>query len=203
MLPAVLTIVIVLFVIKVLTNPLMGTVMSAFDYYDIFNKPFLFLSGEQVLALSSRLSILICLFVVTIVVGFIGRWFLVRYLGQFAEFFIHRIPLVNKVYRSVQDVVHTLFAKSENNFSAVVLVPFPHSKMRSLGLITSHSAAEGSDATYSGMVSVFVPGTPNPAMGFMLMYNKDQLTPIDMTVQDALKFLVSCGVIAPDKSEGK
>lgn len=198
LMPLVLTIAIVVFIIKLITTPLMGSVSSLLNYLDILNKPFLFLKAEQVLALSSRLLILIGLFGITTLVGVLARLFLFEYLGRFSEYLIHRTPLVNKIYKAVQDVVKTVFSKTENSFSEVVLVPFPHGKAKSIGLVTRQAAMAGSDDDYLELVSVFVPGTPNPSMGFMLLYRRDQLTPIDMKVKDALKFLVSCGVVAPE-----
>ncbi len=201
LLPVVITIVVVVFVVKALTNPFMGALSSAFDYYGIFNQPFLFLSGKQVLALSTRLIVLLGLAIITLVVGLLGRWFLMGYFVQWGEYLIHRIPIVNKLYKAVKDVVQTIFSSKDNRFSEVVLVPFPHAKAHSIGLITNQEAANGSDPAYQQLVSVFVPGTPNPAMGFMLLFRRDQLVPIDMKVPDALKFLVSCGVIVPQAPE--
>lgn len=197
LLPLVITIMVVVFVIKLLTNPFVGTLSAAFEYYGIFNTPLLFLSAEQVTAISARIAILSGLVIVTLVVGLIGRWFLIGMFVRWGESLIRRIPFINKVYKAVQEVVGTLFNQKENRFSEVVLVPFPHSKAQSIGLITSQQAEQGSDPDYGELISVFVPGTPNPAMGFMLLFRKDQLTPIDMKVPDALKFLVSCGVVMP------
>lgn len=203
LLPVIITIMIVVFVIKILTNPFMGAVSSALDYYDILNKPFLYLTEEQVLRISSRVLILIALFVVTLIIGMLGRMLLFSYFLKATDFIFHRIPLVNKVYRAVQDVMHTIFTNKESRFSEVVLVPFPHAKSKSIGLVTSHQTAAESDPSYSDLVSVFVPGTPNPAMGFMLLFKRDQLIQVDMKVSDAVKFIVSCGVILPNSQNQK
>lgn len=200
LMPFVLTLIIIIFLIKIVTAPLMGTVSSAFDYYDILNKPFLFLNGSQVLQLSSRLVILAGLFVVTIVFGILARLFLIKYFVRLSEYVIHRTPFVNNIYKSIQDVVKTVFSKSDNSFSEVVLVPFPHANARSIGLVTSRKTNNESDPEFQELVTVFVPGTPNPSMGFMLLFKREQLTSVDMTVKDAMKFLVSCGVIAPEKN---
>jgi uncharacterized membrane protein len=131
-------------------------------------------------------------------VGFLGKIFFVHYFVRFGEYVIHNIPVVNKIYKAIQDIVHTIFGHSEQRFSSVVLVPFPHSETYSIGLVTSGAIPSASDPEYHQRVSVFVPGTPNPAMGFMLLFPKDQLLPVDMEVHDALKFVISCGVITPD-----
>lgn len=194
-LPIAITVAVVIFLINLLTNPFVIPVAAALDYYDILNKPIFFISGEQVLIFSSKILILFLLALITLGVGILAKWFIAHHIVRFGEYFIHRIPVVNKIYSSVQEIVHTIFGHKEQRFSGVVLVPFPHSQTYSIGLMTSGEVAPGSDREYTGMVSVFVPGTPNPAMGFMLLYRKEQLKPIDMKVQDALKFVISCGVV--------
>lgn len=199
LLPIVLTLLIVLFMINVLTKPFLGTVTTAFDYYGIFNESFLFWSGPTALMVSSKVAIIIFFILFTLLLGLIGQLVLVKYLGRAGDYILHRIPVVNKIYKAIQDVVHTLVdQKRQTTFSKVVLVPFPHSKMHSLGLITNENVGEGSDPEYHGRISVFVPGTPNPAMGFMIMFREDQLITLDIGVDEALKFLVSCGVIFPE-----
>lgn len=201
LLPIILTIVIVGFVFRILTSPFANTVAAIFDYYDIFNFPFLFLSSDQMLMLFSRVSVLLGLVVIVFLAGFFGRLFILKYLGRVGEYIIHRIPLVNKIYKSIHEIVNTLLAPSTPDtavYSRVVLLPFPHSKTLSLGLITKGELPADSDDPHKQFVSVFVPGTPNPAMGFMLLFRREQLIPIDMTVEQALKFVVSIGVICPD-----
>lgn len=197
LLPLVLTVMIVLFVVNILTNPFVGSVEATFNHYGIFNKPFLFLSGTQVLHLTSKLTVLIALLLITIGVGFLGGIVIINYIFKVGDYLLHRIPLVNKVYKAAQDVVTTIFSSKGKSFSKVVLVPFPHSQSYNIGLITSSSMAESSDLAHKDFISVFVPGTPNPTMGFMLLLKKEQLIPVDMKVEEALKFLVSCGVMCP------
>lgn len=198
LLPLVLTIIIVVFLINLLTNPFANTVAGTLNDHDIFNKPFLFLTGQQVLHMMSKLIVLIGLFLLTLAVGMLGGWVLVGYLFKFADYLLHRTPLINKIYKGAQDVVTTVFeAKGGSKFSKVVLVPFPYSHSYNIGLITSSSMKESSDDAHKHLISVFVPGTPNPAMGFMLLFRKEQLIPVEMKVDEALKFVVSCGVICP------
>lgn len=201
LLPVIMTIIIIGFIINVLTNPFVSSVANIYDYYDIFNKPFLLMSSKQVLLLSSKITVLIGLVVMLFLAGFFGRMYFISHLGQFGEHLIHRIPLVNKIYKSIHEVVHTIFKpKNEelSSFSRVVLLPFPHSETLSFGLITNGDLPEASDSEHKDRISVFVPGTPNPAMGFMLMFRRDELIPTNMKVEEVLKFVISIGVICPD-----
>ena len=134
----------------------------------------------------SRILILITLFLFLILIGFIVRHLFAKGLFNTLDKLLHRVPLVNKVYKAIQEVMHTLFITEGPTFSTVVLVPFPHEKTYSLGLITKEALPEGSDKEHLNLVSIFVPGTPNPTMGFMVLFRREQLIFIDMKVEDAL-----------------
>lgn len=196
-LPIVITVMIVLFVINFLTNPFTQMIANIFDYINIFNKPFLFLSGEQTLFLVSKLFTLLALIGLTLFLGFLGRWFLVDYILHLGDYLVHRIPLVNKIYKAAQEVVHSIFSSKENKFSQVILVPFPQANTWNIGLITRDELSKTSDSEYQELLCVFVPGTPNPMMGFNLLFRRDQVIFLDIKVEDALKFVVSCGVVWP------
>ncbi|MBA3957453.1 MAG: DUF502 domain-containing protein [Parachlamydiaceae bacterium] len=197
LLPFVFTMLIVLFIVNLLTKPFIATVTALLTHYDIFNKPFLFLSGPTVLILTSKLLVLLFLLVLIFIVGMVGRLFIISHMGAIGEAIIHRIPFVNKIYKAVKDVVSTLTSKKQMAFSSVVLVPFPHSGLHSIGLITRGELPEGSNVA-AERVSVFVPGTPNPAMGFMILFKKEDLIHLDIGVDEAVKLIVSCGVINPE-----
>lgn len=200
LLPAVLTFLILAFLLNIVTKPFLGPVVTAFSYYDIFNKPFLFLNGPTTLMLSSKLFVLIFLVFIALIVGFLGQLILLKWLGNVSDYIIHRIPFVNRIYKATQEVVHTLLVRKKEekaSFSSVVLVRFPHAHTYSIGLVTSSKENDAPDEEPKGHVSVFVPGTPNPTMGFMLLFPKNQIIPLDIKVEDALKFVVSCGVILP------
>lgn len=199
LLPLAITLMIVTFLINLLTKPFLGLVSLIFDYYGILNQPFLFLSGDQVLLWSSKLIILIGFVVIATLVGILGQFLFVRYIGHLGNRIMHRIPLFSRVYKAIQDVMHSLFGeKAETRFSTVVLVPFPYAGMYTLGLVTKGNLPEDSTAMdATKLLSVFVPGTPNPTMGFMLVFQREQLIPLNIRVEDALKFLMSCGVVSP------
>lgn len=193
LLPAVVTLIVVVFIVNLLTAPFLGMVKGILIHYDLLDHRLLIFNGEQVLAFSSKILILISLIIITLLIGAIGRIFFIRYLFRFGDYLIHRIPLINKIYKAAQDVVQTLFHQEKTSFSQVVLVPFPQSNSYSIGLITSNLTTTGS--TSNEYVSVFVPATPNPTMGFVLLFRSEQLILVDMKVEDALKFIVSCGVM--------
>lgn len=194
LLPTALTLLIVIFLINLLTKPFQGVVEAILRHYQLVGRPFLFLSVDQVIHLVSKFLVLMTVVGVIFLIGLIARWFFVKLFFRFGDFIFHRIPLVNKIYKACKDVVETLFSPSATTFSKVVLVPFPHKKTLSIGLI-SRDTLPVESVDHARLLSVFVPGTPNPMMGFMLMYRPEDVILLDMSVNDALKFILSCGVM--------
>lgn len=198
LLPIVMTLIIVMFIINLFTKPFTGFVENILDHYGLLGRPFWIFSSTQVLLFTSKIVILILMVCLAILAGFIGQLVLVRVFFRFGDWLMHRIPLVNKIYKAIQDTLNiTLGPNKKAAFSKVVLVPFPHKKSYSLGLVTGGANPE-SNLEYRDLITVFVPCTPNPIFGLMLMFKKSQIIPIDMKVEDALKFLVSCGVMLPN-----
>lgn len=203
LLPIVLTILIVLFILNVLTRPFLPIVFNTLDHLNVFQSSIGVFTGGQVRAFAAKSIVLFGFVFLTLLIGFLSQAYLVKVFGRVANFFLHRTPIINTIYKSLQDIVHTLFVtnKEKPNFSKVVLVPFPYSSTYSIGFIT-HADEEDlrSEEEYRKLMSVFVPGTPNPMMGFMLLFRRDQVIPVEMGVEEAFKFLVSVGVIASDFS---
>lgn len=198
LLPAVVTILVFLFIINFLTKPFVGIVEYGLDYYDLLDKPALFFTRQQVITFFSKFFILIALFFFVVLIGFLGRLVVFHYLLRFGNFIIHKIPFINKIYKAAQDVIGTIFQDKTTNFSQVVLIPFPTSESLSVGFVTNDPESSQPSQDRYGNVSVFVPATPNPTIGFMLLFKKSQLIFIDMSVEDALKFVISCGVMATE-----
>lgn len=197
LLPAVVTLWILLFFVNFLTKPFISGVEAILAHSGPLNKPFLFFNEQQVISIISKILIVATLVLVTAFVGFLGKMVAAHYLIRFGDFVIHRIPIVNRIYKAAQDVVKNLFSENGSTFSQVVLVPFPHGKSYSLGLVTSQSMTHKGKDSEKDMVSVFIPATPNPTMGFLLMVSREKMIPIDMTVDVALKSIISCGVMIP------
>lgn len=193
LLPFTLTVVIILWAINFLTNPFQGGVEAILRHYHILDAPFLFLSSDQVLYFSSKFIVLCLLFAVLLFIGFLGQLVLLKTFFRFGDYIITRIPFVNKLYTMIQEIVKTLFHTKGHAFSQVVIVPFPKSNTYSVALMTRVQKA----LLPCDIVSVFVPGSPNPTFGFMLTCKMEDIILLDMKVEEALKFIVSCGIMFP------
>jgi uncharacterized membrane protein len=198
LLPLAVTIAIIVFIINFLTQPFIGLVSPLLKDLPFMKHGFLFLTPEQIIIYTSKLLILILLFFFTVGLGMITRWFFIHALLNLSDKILHRIPIVNTVYKTTQDIIKTLFASDRNTFKQVVMVPFPRENTFVLGLIASESPADCSKAAHEELISVLVPTTPNPTTGFLLMYPKKALIYIDIRPEDAIKYIISCGVIIPN-----
>lgn len=203
LLPLVVTIAVVIFLVNFLTEPFIGIVSAVLTKLHIINKGFLFLSPEQLLRYGSKIIILILLFLITVGLGIVARWFLIHAFFRLGDRILHRIPVVNTVYKTTQDIINTLFVSDKNTFKQVVMVPFPRPDVFVIGLIARDSPRVCSQTAGEDLVSVFVPTTPNPTTGFLLMFKRADLVPIDMRPEDAIKYIVSCGVIVPEPKTPK
>lgn len=121
-----------------------------------------------------------------------------RKLVGFWEAILGRIPLVRTIYSSVKQVLETLFSSNSESFRRVVLIEYPRKEIWSLGFQTNEALTAAREASEKDLVSVFVPTTPNPTSGFIVMLPAEDITQLDISVEDGFKFIISMGVIVPN-----
>jgi uncharacterized membrane protein len=195
LMPLALTVAIVGFIFNFLTEPFVGIVRSILDYLGLLEVGFLFLSASQLQTLVSKVIILILLFFFTITLGMLARRFFVSFLLKWWDALLHRIPFVSSIYKTCQEVIKTLFESKAKSFKQVVLVPFPSEQIQSVGFVTGQNLAGLPHSDTENIVAVFVPTTPNPTSGFLMMFKAKELIYLDMKVEEALKYVISCGVV--------
>lgn len=201
LLPVISTVMIVGFLINVLTQPFLEPTAAWLNQLKIFPDSFLLISSQTFLMLISKIIILTILGLLVIFVGWLGPHFLVDYLFKLGDQFLHRIPLINRIYKPSREIVQTLFSTSSKTFSQVVLAPYPNESCMSIGLITSESLTiSRSQMESNELIPIFVPAAPNPTVGFMISCKKEQIIFLKMSVEEAIKLIVSCGVTEADFS---
>ncbi|MES2151630.1 MAG: DUF502 domain-containing protein [Pseudomonadota bacterium] len=126
-----------------------------------------------------------------------------NYLVKLWERLLHRIPVVSSLYGSVKQVSDTLFSSSGNAFRKAVLVRYPHADSWTIGFLTGVPGGDVRNHLVGDYISVYVPTTPNPTSGFFLMMERSRVIELDMSVDAALKYIVSMGVVAPDEVASK
>ncbi|HXF28303.1 MAG TPA: DUF502 domain-containing protein, partial [Chlamydiales bacterium] len=180
---------IVSFIIGILTTPFLGIAQALLKAVGLHDVSFLFLSPEQVISYSSTILVLIFLFLVIIGIGAIGRHIFFKYLMKISDKILHKIPIISTVYKTSQELIQTILTSSNKSFKQVVMVPFPTAESWCIGLVTRDDMDE------ENRIAVFVPTTPNPTSGFLVMFQRDQVVPLDMKVEEALRYVISCGVL--------
>ena len=158
--------------------------------------PYLPESVRSMQMLWNILSTMIVLVLIT-GLGWLSRYVLGQYFGGLAERFIMGIPGVNTVYTTVKQLVETFGTQNRNLFSKVVLLQYPRPGIWTIGFVTSRTQGEPQTKIGGEVWSVFVPTTPNPPSGFMLLLPRRDLVELEMSVGDGMKMVISGGAVVP------
>ena len=158
--------------------------------------------------------------IVTLLLVFLVGMFSTNFLGKkfvaLGEKVVEKIPLVRSVYASVKQIIELFFSTKDKPFQQVVLVPYPHDHSYALGIVTGSSNAfsaptasldqnQASSVEDREFINVFIPSTPNFTGGLLVIYQKHQMIPLEMSIEDGFKFLMSGGTLVSEKpaEEGK
>ena len=136
---------------------------------------------------------LIVLILFMVVIGsltanFFGSWLLKK-----TDLIIQRIPLIKVFYKTIKQILETILKTNSDAFREAVLVEYPRKGIWAVGFATKDNEGEISEKTNSDLVNVFVPTTPNPTSGFLLMFPKSEVKYLDMSFEEASRFIVSAG----------
>lgn len=129
--------------------------------------------------------------------GLIAANYFGKRIVSFWESLLERIPLVRNIYSAVKRFAEIVLSDSSQSFSKVLLIEYPRKGLYSLSFQTSQDLGEVQGKTGEDLVCVFVPTTPNPTSGLILMVPKQDVIELDMGVEDALKMVISLGVVVP------
>jgi uncharacterized membrane protein len=150
------------------------------------------LLGFNVPGLGVVLSLVILLVTGVLIANLLGRRIVASWERQ-----LGRIPLVGSIYRGTKQLTETVLAPGSKSFRSVVLIRWPHRESRAIAFVTGSSLGEVQEKTAEEMVCVFLPTTPNPTSGFILLVPRDDLVELDMTIDEAFRMIVSLGVVVP------
>jgi uncharacterized membrane protein len=147
--------------------------------------------------MGTGLLLCILLFLCT---GFLTRYIVGRKIIATGEMIVGKIPLISRVYLAVQQIRDVFVNREGAVFQQVVLLEYPRKGIMAVGFITSSDQGIVQETAGRKLNAVFVPTTPNPTSGFLLYLSPDELTPVDMTVEDAMKLIVSGGAYIPGRA---
>ena len=131
------------------------------------------------------------------VIGWLSLSFLGKKLLNIFDSILKRIPILRTIYSAIGQMTET-FTKTDKDKKNVVLVEYPRKGSWAVGFATKENSGEISRKTNKQLVNVFVPTTPNPTSGFLLMFPKEDVIYLDLTFEEASKFIVSAGTFNPD-----
>jgi uncharacterized membrane protein len=133
--------------------------------------------------------------------GFLSNYFLGKLFVRIAERFITSVPFIKSIYGTAKQIVDTFRQQKEAVFQKVVLVEYPRTGCYALGFLTGTARGETQVKTGKTIVNVFIPTTPNPTSGFLLLIPKEDILKLDMSVGDGMKLIISGGAVVPAYNE--
>jgi uncharacterized membrane protein len=131
------------------------------------------------------------------IAGRLTRYYIGKKMIELLDQGLLRVPLLNKIYLTIKQV-NQAFTSNKSSFKQVVLVEFPQRGNRAVGFVTGEHQGEAFHQQHSKTLSVFIPTTPNPTSGFLIFVPESDVTKLDMSVADGIKFIVSLGAIPPE-----
>jgi uncharacterized membrane protein len=197
LLPLALTIVVITFIFNLLTGPFVGIFEHILHHFNLLERDFGFLPAKQVQEYASKLLVIIFLVSITTLFGFLARVYFFSHILAFWDWVLHRIPFVGAIYKTSQEGIKTLLSSEGVSFQQVVLAPFPHADTESVGFVTKEHIPPIADDSNEKLTAVFIPTALNPTSGFFIMYPESELKYVDMKVDEAFKYLMSCGALKP------
>jgi uncharacterized membrane protein len=129
--------------------------------------------------------------------------FLGRQLLEWAEALFQRIPLVRSVYGGMKKLAETLFSGKGASFRTVVMIEYPRKDMWSIGFVAGEPVTEAGQISGQDLVTVYVPTTPNPTSGLIVLVPREEVHEMRMTVEEGMRFIISLGVVGPAADERK
>lgn len=162
----------------------------------VFREPLERFLGFPLVGIGFILTILIIL-----ITGFVSTNLLGKKIILFTENIFKKIPLVNTVYISMKQLTNTLFTSQKNAFKSAVLVEYPSKGIYVIGFITADAPEEINLKVQSPLKSVFIPTTPNPTSGMLVMIPEEKIQFLNLSIEAAVKLIISGGILLPENQK--
>ena len=137
--------------------------------------------------------------ILTGLLGFLTRYYVGKKLVQLMDYVMLNVPLLGKIYGTVKQVNQAFTSEKKSSFKQVVMVEFPRKGLFSVGFVTAEQVKTDEGES---IISIFVPTTPNPTTGFLLVLPESKVVKLDMSVADGIKYIVSLGAVPPENAGG-
>ena len=184
--------------------PLAATIVVVSFVIDLLDRTIVLLPPkyrpEALLGISVPGFGVVLAILVLILTGMLAANLLGRRLVAIWEAILSRIPLVRTIYNSTKQITTTILASEGKSFRKVVLVEYPRKDTWSMGFLTNEHINIESSRIGPEISAVFVPTTPNPTSGFIIMIPKQDIVELDLSIEEGFKYIISMGVIVPERS---
>ncbi|SHE59365.1 DUF502 domain-containing protein [Alkalibacter saccharofermentans] len=164
---------------------------------DIIGRHIESLFGISIPGIGIFITIILIMITGTLVSNVVGER-----LFHHGEKLLHKIPIVPKVYFGIKQIINAFTLEGKNIFNKVVLVEYPRKGTYVVGFLTGESGGEIQQKTEAKLMNVFIPTTPNPTSGMLVLVPSEEVTYLDMSVEEGLKLIVSAGVVVPEELGG-
>ncbi len=141
--------------------------------------------------------VVVITFIGAFTAGLVGRWTV-----RMGENLLHRMPIIRSLYKLTKQIFHTVLQNQSNAFRKAVLVEYPRKGLWAIAFLTADTRGEITEKLQRETVNVFLPTTPNPTSGFLLFVPREDLIVLDMPVEDAVKLVISAGIVHPGEELG-
>lgn len=140
------------------------------------------------------LLIVVLFFIGMLTTGFVGKFFV-----RLGERVIHKMPIISSIYSLMKQIFETFLSQKNRSFSEVVLVQYPRNGLWTIAFVSKeNTGGEVEKKLKENVLSIFVPTTPNPTSGFLIFVSKNDVIRLNMSVEDGIKYVISCGIVTPD-----
>jgi len=186
--PVALTFWVLYFIISKLNLLLLEPIMSIFQMW---------LPDRVFVDLLTKAAIFFILLGLLTLIGFAARIILVRKIFGFGENILYKVPMINTIYKGLKEMSAAFLSGNKSIFKKVVLVQYPKNGVYAIGFVTSETTGEAQAKTKENVISIFVPTTPNPTSGMLVLVPKSDVIVLDMSVEDGMKMIISGGAVTP------
>jgi uncharacterized membrane protein len=176
------------------------TAVIPYNYNPFNYLPSVQLPGVDIV--KSLVSLIVVIFFF-ILVGWFARNVLGRLIYGVSEYIVARMPVINNLYKALKQIFETIMSSQAGAFREVIMMEYPRKGVWSIGFVTGTTRGEVQHVTADETINVFVPTTPNPTSGYLLFVPKKEVHYLDMSVEEAVKLVVSAGIIVPPDPKDK
>ncbi|MCX5687543.1 MAG: DUF502 domain-containing protein [Candidatus Omnitrophica bacterium] len=191
--PGALTLWVLYFIVSKLNFLLLEPVMKIFQIW---------LPDKASVEFFTKIAIFFILLALLTLTGFAAKIILFRNIFGFGESVLYKVPMISTVYKGLKEMSSAFLSGQKSIFKKVVLVEYPKNGVYAIGFVTSEARGEIQEKTRENVINVFVPTTPNPTSGMLVLVPQKDVILLDMSVSDGMKMIISGGAVTPKTEYG-